>query len=230
MGSAPPPARRREILLRLDAGEGKGWRRRIGAGGGGSPDDGIRLVGTEIVFTYADLLQAPLTIPAGMVTVATVDRGRSTRGREDFGRFPVLHRMGPKTVVPVEEGVEGWLWTSGSGSALPALGDAVPNLALVFIHPLDEALVRASFRPKALVALAERSALGVPAVPGLLARVADASLAERAFGELGVDGPLTDREVAPAQRRHLPSDRPANPAVRFGDQGREQTSVPPPGG
>jgi len=214
-------------VLDLDAGK-QGWRRRRG-GGGSSADDTIRLVGTEVVFSHAGLLQRPLTIPAGLLTVATVDRGRSKQDGADFGRFPLLHRMGRGTVVPVEEGVAGWLWTSRSGSALLSLGDAVPNLALVFVKPLDEALVAETFRPAALATLAERSPLGVPAVVGLLARVADASLAERAFSELGLDQPLTDREVSPSQRRHLPDDRAANPSVSPGDHGRGGTSVPPPG-
>lgn len=227
MASAPPPARRREILLRLEAGE-RGWRRLVG--GGGSPDDAIRLVGTEVEFVHGGLLQAPLTIPAGMVAVATVDRGQPGVGQE--ARFPVLHRMSgsASAVIPFEEGVEGWLWTAEASSALPALGDAVPNLALVFVKPLDEALVTATFREAALSALAERSPLGVPAVPGLLARVADVTAAEQAFAELGVDRPLTDREVAPAQRRHRPSDRPANPAIDLGERERDRRrSVPPPG-
>lgn len=225
MGSAPPPARRREILLRLDAGE-RGWRRRLA--GGGSPDDSIRLVGTEIVFAHRGLLQAPLTIPAGLVAVAAVDRGRKGAGEE--ARFPVLHRMGGSgaAVIPFEEGVEGWLWTSEAGSALPALGEAVPNLALVFVKPLDEAQAAETFRPAAVAALAERSPLGVPAVLGLLARVADLTAAEQAFAELGVDRPLTDREVAPAQRRHRPTDRAAHPAIRLGGQ-EPEGSVPPPG-
>lgn len=229
MGSGAPPAGPREIVLGLDAG-GKGWRRR--RGGGDSSDDEIRLVGKEIVFTHAGLLLRPLTIPAGLLTVATVDPGRSSRkDAGDFGRFPILHRLGSRAVVPVEEGLEGWLWTSKSGSALLSLGDAVPNLALVFFKPLDEAVVAETFRPAALAALAERSPLGVPAVVGLLARVADTQLAERALRELGLDQPLTDREVAPPQRRHLPTDRAANPSVRIGgDLGRESTSVPPPGG
>lgn len=228
MGSAPPPARRREILLRLESGE-RTWRRRL-AGGGGSPDDSIRLIGTEIVFSHAGVLQAPLTIPAGLVAVASVDRGREGVG--DDARFPVLHRMAgsASAVIPFEEGVEGWLWTSEAGSALPALGQGVPNLALVFVKPLDEAEAAESFRPAAITALAERSPLGVPAVLGLLARVADLTAAEQAFAELGVDRPLTDREVAPSQRRHRPTDKAANPAIRMGEpEGDRTSSVPPPG-
>ena len=227
MGSAPPPARPREIVLRLDAGE-RGWRKRLGGTGAGAPSDSIRLVGSEIVFSHAGVLQAPLTIPAGLVAVATVDRGKPGAGEE--ARFPILHRMSAAAtaVIPFEEGVEGWLCTADAGSALPALGDAVPNLALVFVKPLDEGLVEERFRPAAVSALAERSPLGVPAVAGLLARVAEPTLAEEAFAELGVDRPLTDREVAPAQRRHLPSARPANPTIGFSETGRRRTSIPPP--
>jgi len=228
MSSSPPPARRRQIVLGLDAGE-RGWRKRLG-GRGGSPGDAIRLVGAEIVFAHAGLLQAPLTIPAGLVAVATVDRGHPGAGEE--ARFPVLHRIAgtASAVVPFEEGVQGWLWTAAGGSALPALGDAVPNLALVFVKPLDEALVAETFRPAALTALAERSPLGAPAVFGLLARVADLTAAEQAWAELGVNRPLTDREVAPAQRRHRPTDRAANPAVDLSGGERDRgSSVPPPG-
>jgi hypothetical protein len=233
--SQPPPPgqpsgapRAREIVLRLDGGAGKGWRAKLGGGRGG--EDRIRLVGTEIVFEHARVLRAPLTIRAGLVAVATVDRGRrEERVGEDSGRFAILHRMSATAVLPVEEGVEGWLWTSRSGSALPMLGDGAPNLALVFVKPLEEDEVAAAFRPDFLAALAERSPLGAPSVLGLLARVADAVGAEQAFAELGVDRPLTDREVAPAQRRHLPTDKPANPSLAPSPDARRNRSVPPPG-
>ena len=230
-GSSPPgrPAgrvtRTREIVLPLEAGTPKGWRKRLAGGGG--PAGAIRLVGTEIVFEHPETLAEPLTIPAGLVAVATVDRGRKASG-EDQGRFPVLHRMSGAAVIPAEEGVEGWLWTERSGSALPMLGQATPNLALVFVTPLEADVVERSFHPEFVAALASRSPLGAPTVLGLLAAVTDATLAESAFGELGVDRPLTDREVAPAQRRHLPTDRPANPTIGFSETGRRRTSIPPP--
>jgi hypothetical protein len=137
--------------------------------------------------------------------------------------------MSVTAVVPESEGVEGWLWTARSGSALPLLGDGPPNLALVFVKPVEPELVAASFKPAFLSALAARSPLGAPTVFGLLARVASPQQAEQAFTELGVAGPVTDREVAPAQRRRRPGDRPANPAVVFADDSRADTSKPPPG-
>ncbi len=226
-GEGPRPARRtREIELRLAAASAKGWRGRLG--GGGESSGFIRLAGTEMTFDERDTLVVPLTVPAGLVAVATVDRGRAKAG-DDEGRFAILHRMSATAVVPFEEGVEGWLWTTRSGSALPMLGAGTPNLALVFVKPLEPEVVSACFRPEFVSALAERSPLGAPTVFGLLARVENPSAAEDAFGQLGADRPLTDREVAPAQRRHLPGDRPANPAVRVTDDSRAQTSVPPPG-
>lgn len=217
----------REIELALDGPATRGWRRRLG-GGADRGQDRIRLVGSEISFEHADALQRPLVVPAGLVAVARVDPGRSTV-EGDVGRFAILRRMSRTAVVPAEEGVEGWLWTSRSGSALPMLGDGAPNLALVFAKPLEVDLAERSFRPDFLAALAARSPLGAPTVFGLLARVADATAAERAFAELGVDGPLTDREVAPAQRRHLPDDRAANPSIGSSEERRAGTSVPPPG-
>ncbi|MDP9383863.1 MAG: hypothetical protein M3P50_01270 [Actinomycetota bacterium] len=239
MSTPPPPSSRppgeprekrtrtREILLRLDADAAKGWRKRL-LGGAGDGAGSIRLAGSEITFEHPATLANPLTILAGLVAVATVDIGRRSAAEGGEGRFAVLHRMSGSAVVPAEEGVEGWLWTSRSGSALPMLGDGTPNLALVFGQPLEAELVEAAFRPEFLSALADRSPLGAPTVFGLLARVADPSQAEHAFAELGVDRPLTDREVAPAQRRHLPSDRPANPSVGFSEVGRRRTSIPPP--
>ncbi len=231
--SSPPPGERaekrtrtREIVLRLEAEVAKGWRKRLLGGGDGGPGS-IRLAGSEISFEHPATLATPLTILAGLVAVATVDRGRRSADAEE-GRFAILHRMSGSAVIPAEEGVEGWLWTSRSGSALPMLGEGTPNLALVFGQPLEAELVEAAFRPEFLSALAARSPLGAPTVFGLLARVADASQAEDAFAELGVDRPLTDREVAPAQRRHLPSDRPANPSVGFSETNRRRTSIPPP--
>lgn len=232
--SAPPAtarpgsgAPRREILLPLQrAGQKGGWRRR--RAGGDQDEDRIRLVGAQIVLEHAGALHAPLAIPAGLVALAAVDPGPADAG-PDSGRFPILRRMSPTAVVPMSEGVEGWLWTRKSGSALPALTEEAPNLALVFVKPLEGQLVEAHFEPAFLDALANQSPLGTPTVFGLLARVADTTAAEQAFGELGVCGPVTDREVAPARRRHLPSDRPANPAIGFTQDRRESTSVPPPG-
>ena len=226
-----PRTRAKEIVLRLAGEEVKGWRRRLGVAGA-TPEVGrIRLVGTEMILEHDGALLRPLTVPAGIVAVATVDRGRAPADEAgDEGRFAILHRMGPSAVIPAEEGVEGWLWTSRSGSALPTVGEGVPNLALVFAQPLEADVVIEHFRAEFVGALAARSALGDPTVFGLLTRVTDADLAESAFAELGVGRPLTDREVAPAQRRHLPGDKPANPAVAQARERRPRSSIPPPGG
>ena len=78
-------------------------------------------------------------------------------------------------------------------------------------------------------ALAARSPLGAPSIPGFLARAARASDAENAFRRLGVLRDVTDREVPPTLRRSLPTDRPASPAVRLDESRRAATSVAPPG-
>jgi len=218
-------------VLRLAGEEVKGWRRRLGVGGEAAEEGRIRLVGTEMTFEHPASLLRPLTVPAGIAAVASVDRGGSPdeEGAGE-GRFAILHRTGPGAVIPAEEGVEGWLWTSRSGSALPSLGSGVPNLALVFAQPLEADVVLEHFEPEFVGALAARSPLGEPAVFGLLARVSDPGLAQSAFAELGVGRPLTDREVAPAQRRRLPSDKPAHAAVARRREARPRSSIPPPGG
>ncbi len=236
--SVPPPSRpspaagdasaeplKRVITLQLDHAHERGsWRKRLG-GGGDAADRYIRLVGSEIMFEHPGALRSPLTIAAGLVAVAAVDHGHS----EERGRFAILRRMSETAVVAQSDGVEGWLWTADSRSALPMLGGGTPNLALVFRKPLEEELVRRVFRPEFLTELAQHSPLGAPTIFGLLARVSDVTAAENAFTELGVLGPVTDREVAPAQRRHRPTDRSANPSIRPMEDLRLQTSVAPPG-
>jgi hypothetical protein len=69
----------------------------------------------------------------------------------------------------------------------------------------------------------------VPAVYGLLMRVADVLGAQDAFRRFGIANPLTDREVAPTLRRSLPTDRSADPAVTPTDRNRAARSVAPPG-
>jgi hypothetical protein len=218
-GQGQPP-RRREIVLELAAAKGR-------RGGAGT----IRLSGPEIVLERPGVLREALTLPAGLVEVASVERGSAQRSA-DFGRFPILKRLSASRVVPREHGIEGWAWTTTGGSALPMLAepsDTVPNLALVFVKPLAGAEIFDSFEPGWVKALADRSPLGTPSIPGLLAEVSDAQSAEDAFRQLGVLGPMTDREIPPTMRRHLPGDRPANPQVIGDDKARTRTSVAPPG-
>ena len=51
-------------------------------------------------------------------------------------------------------------------------------------------------------------------MPGVLFRVADTLGAERGFRRWGFQSVLTDKEVPPTMRRHLPTDRPADPGAR----------------
>jgi hypothetical protein len=99
----------------------------------------------------------------------------------------------------------------------------------VFAHPLGEDTINRDFTPEFAQALAAASALGSPVVYGLLLRIRDIASAERVFTKFGLAKPLTDREVGPALRRSLPTDRPADPIVRVADDARASHSVPPPG-
>ena len=232
--SSPPPAprgsdaarpptagaeRKSEIVLELRAE--RGWRRRTGE---------LRLRGAELTLAQPGVLREPLVLAGGRVEVAAVNR--STHGRDrEHGRFPVLQRLGPNTVLPFERGIHGWVWTSRDGSTLPTLAetDALPNLLLIFGKPLDDEEVRRCFEPTWVRALADRSPLGSPSIPGLLVPVADVGAAEEAFRRFGVLGPITDREVPPTMRRHVPGDRPADPQAPVDEGARRRTSVAPPG-
>jgi hypothetical protein len=132
-------------------------------------------------------------------------------------------------VVPREEGVEGWLWTSEGGSALTTLGDPedAPNAALLFTKPLGPEQLEPCLQPEALAAIVARSPLGVPAVPGFLFRVAEPGKAEAAFRAYNLLRPLSDREVPPTLRRSLPTDRPADPSLRREVSGPAHSVAPP---
>ncbi len=211
--------RRREIALELAAG--RGLHRRTGL---------VRLLGSELTLVQPGVLREPLILSGGLVEVAAVELGGRPRD-SDHGRFPVLRRMSPTTVVPFVHGIEGWVWTTRSGSALPGLSRSsdAPNLALSFVRPLDDSEVIRCFEPDWIRVLADRSPLGSPSVPGLLLTVSDPPAAEDAFRRFGVLGPLTDREIPPSMRRHLPGDKPANPRIATDETGRTRTSVAPPG-
>ena len=221
---APSPAGP-ELVLLLDESPG---RRQPRAGEG----DRLRLSAQGISIEQGRVLQAPLELPLGAVKVAIVDPGPA-KAAELSGRFAVLRRLGPTTVIPRAEGIEGWLWTSVGGTAMTNLGedDEAPNVALVFTKPLDEAKLRQAFDPEFVTALAARSPLGSPTVLGVMFRVADTLAAENGFRRWGFQSVLTDKEVPPTLRRHLPSDRPADPIVQGGgaDAARAATSVAPPG-
>jgi hypothetical protein len=85
------------------------------------------------------------------------------------------------------------------------------------------------FEPAFAQALVGSSALGSPAVYGLLMRVRDVLAAQTIFTKFGAGKPLTDREVGPMLRRALPTDRPADPMVGVSSSSRAPGSVAPPG-
>jgi hypothetical protein len=226
--SAPPPSSappgapaRHEHFIQLEAA--RSWKRR-------HSDDFLKLSPLGMELHHARALREPLTMPLGAIAVALAEVGPA-RAVPQEGRFPVLRRLTATAVVPKEEGVEGWLWTSAGGSALPSLceEDEAPNAALVFAQPLGEDVVGRCFEPHFVAALVARSPLGVPAVYGLVMRVEDVLRAQNTFRKFGIANPLTDREVAPTLRRSLPTDRAADPAVIVSDSARAARSVAPPG-
>lgn len=191
----------------------------------------LSLTPAEIIVEHAGYLKAPLRFAPGAVAVASLDSGPAGAPKDtSVGRFPILHRLASGTVVPRQEGIEGWLWTSRDGSALASLhGDDAPNLAFLFIPPLGGYAVIEAFEPTALEEIAKRSPLGEPALFGLLLRVASPEAARIQLERLGLLGQVTDREIPPTQRRHLPGDKPANPAVAGVETLGTETSKPPPG-
>jgi len=228
--SSPQPPEQPAVVreaLSFAIESSRGWRKpRV------SEEDRLLLTASGITVEHGRVLQAPLQLPLGLVKVASVDPGPA-RVSGMAGRFPVLRRVSATAVIPREEGIEGWLWTSTGGTALTNLGedDEAPNVALVFAKSLDESTIIEAFDPEFVSALAARSPLGAPTVLGVLFRVSDTLPATQGFKRWGFQDVLTDREIPPVQRRHLPGDRPADPTVRSGnaDEARAQTSVAPPG-
>jgi hypothetical protein len=226
--SAPPPTagppgavNRHEHLLELESSGS--WKRK-------KTVDFLKFSPLGMELHHTGVLVLPLTMPLGAIALVTTESGPS-KPMAGEGRFPILKRISSNSVVPREEGVEGWLWTTSGGSAFPTLcdEDQSPNVAILFAHPLGEEVINRRFLPEFAQALAARSALGSPAVYGLLMRVKDILPAERTFTKFGLAKQLTDREVAPTLRRALPTDRPADPMVRISDSSRASHSVAPPG-
>jgi hypothetical protein len=231
--SAPPPTAgppgtaaastsyRHEHMIELEPS--KTWKRKRTV-------DFLKFSPLGLEIHHAGVLLTPLKMPLGAIAVACTETGAS-RPMAGEGRFPILKRISASAIVPREEGVEGWLWTEAGGSAFPSLcdEDQAPNVAILFAHPLGEETIMRRFVPEFAEALAARSALGSPAVYGMLMRVKDLLPTERVFTKFGVAKPLTDREVGPTLRRALPSDRAADPMVRVSDSSRASHSVAPPG-
>jgi hypothetical protein len=234
--SAPPPQTsssepetgagiltRHEHLLELEAG-GKGWKRRRSV-------DFLKISPAGMELHHGGMLREPLVLPLGAIAVAAAESG-SARALANEGRFPILRRLTATKVVPREEGVEGWLWTSTGGSAFLSLCDEeddAPNAALVFAHPLGEEIVNRVFESACVASLSARSPLGSPAVYGLVMRVTDVVQAQNTFRKFHVANPLTDKEIPPTLRRALPTDVSADPTVRFNEGSRAARSIAPPG-
>ena len=227
LGGGAPSGSGQPVLLELEA-PSSGFKRLLS---GRKGPMFLSLSPSEIVVAHAQHLQGQLRFAPGAVAVATIDPGPAQVGKDsDTGRFPILHKLSTGRTVPREEGIEGWVWTSRDGGALTSLcGDDAPNVALLFIPPLAGAAVSEAFDPAALEEIAKRSPLGEPALFGLLLRVASPEAARVQFERLGVLGAVTDRELPPTQRRHLPGDKPANPTVRGVQAGGTESSKPPPG-
>ena len=221
MSLPPPSSGQRDYTIELEAQRSWG-RSRAGS-------DVVRLSAMGASISFERSLRTPLRVPLGTLQLGLVDPGQA-RPSGMIGRFPILKRLSATAVVPREQGLEGWLWTSLGGSALTVLGDPddAPNAALLFTKPLGDDVV-ACFAPEAAEEIAARSPLGAPAIYGLLFRVADTTKAENVFRQFGLLRPLTDREVPPTLRRALPTDRPADAVVRGGEDARASTSVAPPG-
>ena len=98
----PVPARH-EHLLELEAG-GKGWKRRRTV-------DFLKISPAGMELHHGGMLREPLILPLGAIAVAAAEPGPA-RALPDEGRFPILRRIARTKVVPREEGVEGWLWTT----------------------------------------------------------------------------------------------------------------------
>jgi hypothetical protein len=222
--SLPPPSTStglRDYVFELEAP--KSWGRRSGSGL-------VRLSAMGAAISYERTLQTTLRLPLGTLQLGLVDPGAARPGGMS-GRFPILKRLSATAVIPREQGIEGWLWTSLNGSALTVLGDPedAPNAALLFTKPLGDEAVEC-FEPEIAQEIAARSPLGAPAIYGLLFRVVEPSKAETVFRQFGLLRPLTDREVPPTLRRGLPTDRPADPGLASGgEDARASTSVAPPG-
>jgi hypothetical protein len=219
MSSAPPP---------LEAGAGRAVTIAFESGRRLAPD-ALRLNPGGASLDVDGLLRVPLQLTLGQLHIGLVDRGPA-KPKGEAGRFPVLRRLSATAVLPREQGIEGWLWTTTGGSALTILGDehAAPTGALLFTKPLGPEQLKEAMKPEAFEALAARSPLGVPAVSGVLFRCAEPSRAETAFRAYGLLRPLTDREVPPTMRRSLPGDKSADPSIGAPSQ-RASGSVAPPG-
>ena len=219
--SSAPPATAREFVVPLEGGRSLRRRR---------ADGSLRFSGTGVVLECDAILHQPLRMSLAQLQLGAIDPGPA-RPSGHAGRFPVLRRLGPTSVAPRQEGVEGWLWTTIGGSAMVSVGDEedAPNAALLLTKPLGEETVARVFQREVLEELAERSPLGAPVVLGFVFRAAETVKLENVYRQFGLLKPLTDREVPPTMRRALPGDHSADQRLEVDEHARAATSVAPPG-
>ena len=145
--SAPPPTTgppgagaRHEHMIELES-SGK-WKRKKSV-------DFLKFSPLGMELHHTGVLVMPLTMPLGAIALACTESGPA-RPMAGEGRFPVLKRISSSAVVPRDQGVEGWLWTSSGGSAFPSLcdEDQAPNVAILFAHPLGEEMITRRFVPE----------------------------------------------------------------------------------
>src|SRR3954463_15645128 len=141
MTSAPPPP---------TAGAGRTLTIAFESGRRLAPD-ALRISPNGATLEVDGLLREPLRLTLGQMHIGLVDRGPA-KVRGEAGRFPVLRRLSATAVIPREQGIEGWLWTTTGGSALTILGDedAAPTGALMFTKPLGPEQLKEAMKPEAL--------------------------------------------------------------------------------
>lgn len=190
--------------------------------------DALRINPAGATLEVDGFFHTPLKLTLGQLHLGMIDRGPA-KLKGQAGRFAILKRISATAVVPQDQGIEGWLWTATGGSALTVLGDedAAPTGALLFTKPLTADQLKPAMESKAFEALAARSPLGAPTIPGVLFRVAEPANAATAFRAYGLLRPLTDREVPPTMRRSLPTDRPADPSIGPAPSERSGSKAPP---
>src|SRR5919109_3382676 len=150
MPSAPPPP---------GAGPGRTLTIKFESGRRTAPDV-LRLSPNGATLEVDSILREPLRLTLGQLHLGMIDRGPA-KVRGQAGRFPILRRLSATAVVPREQGIEGWLWTSIGGSALTLVGDEddAPTGALLFTKPLGPEQLEEAMKPAALEALVARSPL-----------------------------------------------------------------------
>src|SRR3954462_15684482 len=140
MPSAPPPSgsgAARSVTVAFESG------RRMAP-------DALRLSPNGATLEVDSILREPLKLTLGQLHLGQVDRGPA-KVRGQAGRFAVLRRLSATTVVPRDQGIEGWLWTSAGGSALTLVGDEdeAPTGALLFTKPLGPNDLQDAINPEA---------------------------------------------------------------------------------